>query len=312
MLLLRNEDVRKALPYPELTAELRAAFCDLSTAQAHAPAPAIAELGIGDLEALPAVTRTALAAKVITVFHGNHEHGLPAHDGLVILFDRATGIPLAVIEAGELTARRTAATTALATEYLRRPDAQVLTIIGGGVQAHSHLAALTQFYPYSEIRVCDLDPDAANRLASTHPDARVVESREQAVRGADVVCLCTSAHRPVIDRAWLSDGTHVNSIGFGGGPEVDAATVREARIFVESRARALLPPPAGAHELSTVSAAVVTDLGEIFRDPSRARSDNHTGLTLYKSTGNAVEDAAAASVVYRNACEQGLGSTWAR
>ncbi|MFI6551386.1 ornithine cyclodeaminase family protein [Streptomyces prunicolor] len=312
VLLLGDADVKRSLAYPELITELRVAFIDLSSGRAHAPAPAIAETDAGDLEALPAATSGALAVKAITVFPGNHNLGLPSHDGLVVLFDRSTGTPIAVIGAGALTARRTAATTAMATDRLRPAGARVLTIVGAGVQAHSHLAALTEMYDYEEIRVVDQHPQAADRLAAEHAGARVVLSREAAVRGADVICLCTSTDRPIIDRSWLTGPVHVNSIGFGAGPEVDAATIRDARIFVESRARALLPPPSGAHELVGVDPKEVTELGEVMSDPTPGGRCGPEELTVFKSTGNAIEDATAANIVYRNALALGLGARWAR
>ena len=145
------------------------------------------------------------------------------------------------------------------------------------------------------------------RLAGSHPQARVVGSFEEAIRGADLVCCCTDAEEPVLSHAWLAPGAHVSSVGVGR--EVDEATVRAASIFVEWRGAAENPPPTGSAELQGLDPASIAEIGEVFSGahPGR-RSDDE--LTLYKSTGHAVEDAAAARQVFDRATAEGVGTTF--
>jgi ornithine cyclodeaminase/alanine dehydrogenase-like protein (mu-crystallin family) len=133
-----------------------------------------------------------------------------------------------------------------------------------------------------------------------------VDSFEQAVTGADVVCCCTDARQPVLSARWLAPGTHVSSVGGTFGPELDAGTVRAGRVFVEWRGAARNPPPAGAHELQGLDPDTVTEIGEVLAGtrPGRGRDDE---ITVYKSTGHAVEDAAAARLVDRRARAAGAG-----
>ena len=140
------------------------------------------------------------------------------------------------------------------------------------------------------------------------PVARAAGSFEAAVAGADVVCCCTDAHEPILEAGWLAPGAHVSSVGGTFGPELDPAIVRGGRVFVEWRGAATTPPPAGAHDLQGLDPAAVTEIGEVLAGtrPGRTSRDE---LTVYKSTGHAVEDAAAAGLVYRRALETGTGTT---
>jgi ornithine cyclodeaminase/alanine dehydrogenase-like protein (mu-crystallin family) len=203
---------------------------------------------------------------------------------------------------------RTGAATAVAARALARPDAEVLAILGAGVQGHSHLDALPRVRGFREIRVASRTPANAAALAALHPAARPVGSFEEAVTGADVVCCCTDAHQPVIRAAWLAPGAHVSSVGGIFGPELDADTVRAGRVFVEWRGAASNPPPAGAHELQGLDGDGVTELGEVLAGTLPGRTSDQE-ITVYKSTGHAVEDAAAARLVYERARQAGAGVT---
>lgn len=310
MLLLGADTVRQHLSFDELLDELSVGFVELSSGVADAPPPAIATSEAGEfLMALPAITTGTVAAKLISVFHENAARGVPSHQGVVVLFDSVTGSPLALMDARHITAIRTAATTALATRMLLPGRATTLAIIGAGVQGNSHLAALTAVADFEEIRVAARNHESAETLAAGHPQARAVEGVEAAVRGADVICLCTSSMTPVIERDWVRTGAHVNSVGFSSGPEVDAATMDEARIFVESRGRSFRAPPLGAHELVGRRAGDAVELGEVLAGTAPGRLAPEQ-ITVFKSAGNAIGDAAAAAVIYRNAVASGAGTRW--
>jgi alanine dehydrogenase len=190
---------------------------------------------------------------------------------------------------------------------LARPDAAVLAILGAGVQGRSHLEAFPLVRDFREIRVASRTPGRAEALAQRHPAARAVVGFEEAVAGADVVACCTDAREPILLPGWLAPGAHVSSVGGTFGPELDPAVVRAGRVFVEWRGAVTSPPPAGAHDLQGLDPATVTEIGEVLAgtSPGRTALDQ---LTVYKSTGHAVEDAAAADLVYRRAVEAGAGT----
>jgi alanine dehydrogenase len=308
LLVLRAEDVASLLDIGELIDHLADAFVDLSSGRASAPPRTAALAPAGLLGAMPGhVPGMGLAAKLVTVFSRNRA-ALPSHQAVIVLFDEDNGAPLALLDGTVITAMRTAAAAALSARLLQRAGGSVLAILGAGVQGHAHLDAFSSAFEPAEIRVCSRDAARARELAGRHPRARPVDSFEAAVRGADVVCCCTDSPVPVLERAWLGPGAHVTSVGAArGGPEVDAATVAEAAIFVESRV-AFQPYPAGCHELQGMDPARAAELGEVLAG-TRAGRTSDDELTLYKSMGHAVEDIAAADLVVRRARARSVGAT---
>jgi ornithine cyclodeaminase/alanine dehydrogenase-like protein (mu-crystallin family) len=254
------------------------------------------------------VPGVALEVKLVSVFPGNHHHGLPSHQGVIMVFDEDTGAPLALMDGTYITAIRTGGTAAVAARLLAPDDALVLAILGAGVQGGSHLETFPRIRDFKEIRVASRDPDKARALAARHPNAVAVDSFEAAVRGADVIACCTDAREPILRREWLKPGAHVSSVGGTWGPELDAATIAAGRVFVEWRGAATNPPPAGAVELQGLDAGSITEVGEVLAGtkPGRLSRDE---ITIYKSTGHAVEDAAAARLVYDRARAEGAGIT---
>ena len=309
VLVLSEADVAALLDLEQLLAALADALAGYSAGQASVPPRVAASATDGILGAMPVhLEGVALATKLVAVFPGNHRKGRPSHQALIALFDPADGTPLAVMDGTRITAARTGAAAAVAAGALARPDATVLAILGAGVQGRSHLEAFPLVREFGEIRVASRTREHADALAAGHPAARAVGSFEEAVAGADVVCCCTDAREPVLEAAWLAPGAHVSSVGGTFGPELDPATVRSARVFVEWRGAVTSPPPAGAHDLQGLDPATVTEIGEVLAgtSPGRTAPDQ---LTVYKSTGHAVEDAAAADLVYRRALASGTGTT---
>jgi alanine dehydrogenase len=307
VLVLSEAEVAALLDVDELLDALADAFRGLSAGRASVPPRIAARAEQGILGAMPVhLPGVALGAKLVSVFPGNHERDLPSHQGLIVLFDEHDGTPVAVMDGRHITAVRTGAAAAVAAGVLARADAEVLAILGAGVQGRSHLEALPRVRGFREIRVASRTRAHADALAALHPAARPVASFEEAVAGADVVCCCTDAREPVLEAAWLAPGTHVSSVGGTFGPELDAGTVRAGRVFVEWRGAALEPPPAGAHDLQGLGADAVTEIGEVLAGtrPGRTSGDE---ITVYKSTGHAVEDAAAARLVDRRARATGTG-----
>src|SRR2546423_13752228 len=223
------------------------------------------------------------------------------------MFDPTNGTPVALMDGTYITATRTAAGSALATRLLAREDAHVLAILGAGVQARTHADALRRVRRFDEIRVASRDPARAQLLAD-ELGADVAGSWEEAVRGADVVAATTHATEPIVLRDWLAPGVHVNSVGANpaGRGEIDGAIVRDALVAVESRSSTLAPPPAGAPEFRDGAPDDVVELGELVSGTRQGRSSEDQ-VTLYKSVGVAVQDAAAASLVLAAARAQSMG-----
>jgi len=269
------------------------------------PPRVAAQTPAGLLAAMPGYVSGVLETKLVSVFPGNEQLGRPTHQALIAVFDEETGAPVAVMGGTHVTAARTGASSAVATRVLAREDATVLAVLGAGVQARSHLEAVARVRPFREVRVASRTAAHAEALASEF-GARTVESFEEAVRGADVVCCCTDSTEPVLRRAWLDPGAHLTSVGTArGGPELDAETVRAGLLAVESRI-AFQPYPAGSHELQGLDAGAAVEIGEVLSGVRQGRTADDE-ITVYKSMGHAVEDAAAARLVYERARAEGAG-----
>jgi alanine dehydrogenase len=309
LLVLSEAEVAGLLDLDELLAALGGALVSFSAGRTSVPPRVGAWAEAGLLAAMPVyLPGVALASKLVAVFPGNHEHGRPSHQALIVMFDPEDGTPLAVMDGTRITAARTGAAAAVAAGALARPEAAVLAILGAGVQGRSHLDAFPRVRQFREIRVASRTPGHAAALADGHPVARAVGSFQEAVAGADVVCCCTDAREPILRADWLAPGAHVSSVGGSFGPELDPEIVHAGRVFVEWRGAATHPSPAGAHELQGLDPDTITEVGEVLAGtrPGRMAPDE---LTVYKSTGHAVEDAAAAELVYRRAVESGVGVT---
>ncbi|MFI5284517.1 MAG: ornithine cyclodeaminase family protein [Candidatus Dormibacterales bacterium] len=309
LLYLTRADVERLLDVKAMLAALSQALVKYSAGETSVPPRAAARVADrGLLGVMPGyVPGVALEVKLVSVFPANDHRGLPSHQGLIVIFDEDNGAPVALMDGTFITAIRTGGTAAVAAKALARENATVLAILGAGVQGRSHLATFPLVRDFSEIRIASRDPRRAAELASMHPRARAVESFEDAVRGADVVACCTDSRQPVIRREWIAPGTHVSSVGGTYGPEIDAATIAAGRIFVEWRGAATSPPPAGAAELQGLDPDSITELGEVLagKRPGRESADQ---ITIYKSTGIAVEDAAAARLVFDRAKAEGAGT----
>jgi ornithine cyclodeaminase len=324
VLVLSRADVESLLDPGELIDALAVAMADLSAGRASMPNRVAAMVPERDglLAAMPGYVPSlgALAAKLVTLFPRNADGPLPTHQALLGAFDPETGEPVALMDGTAVTALRTGAGSALSTRLLARADARVLAIAGTGVQARAHARAVALVRDFGELRVAGRSQEKAERLAqelrAAGLPARSAASYEEAMRGADVVCATTHALEPVVRREWLAPGAHVTSVGYNpDGRELDDATVAGALVVVESRATALAPPPAGANDLiQPIRDGVIgeghihAEIGELVAGLRPGRSSDEQ-ITLYKSVGVGVQDAAAAALVLARARERGMGTT---
>lgn len=259
----------------------------------------------------------AFGMKAICVFPGNPSLGKDAHQGMVILFSQETGEPQALMNASQITATRTAAVSAVATRLLARPDAGNLGIIGAGVQARTHLEALSLVRSIKRARVACRTRDHAMQLVRELQDKfefpiEAVNSNEEAVRGADLIVTATSAHEPVLERQWIADGAHINAIGTHSpqSREIDSATMAAARIFADRRESVL--NEAGDYLLAAQEGAVgpesiVAEIGELVINAKQGRTAD-SEVTLFKSLGLAIEDVVCAEYLLRKAKAENVGS----
>lgn len=323
MLVLSESQVEGLLDLDALIDALAPAMADLSAGRASVPdrIGALVPDRDGLLAAMPGFVPSAgvLMAKLVSLFPQNAGTALPTHQAVIVAFDPDTGRPTALLDGSAITAARTGACSALSARLLARDDAAVLAILGTGVQARAHARAMCRVRPIREIRIAGRDPEKAAALAGelsgeSPAEVRAVPSYREALDGADIACAVTHAIEPVIRRAWLAPGTHVTSVGYNhAGREVDDATVADALVCVESRRAALAPFPAGSNDLLMPIRDGVIDpshvhaeLGELVAGtmPGRTSRDQ---LTLYKSVGVAVQDAAAVALVVAVAREEGIG-----
>jgi ornithine cyclodeaminase/alanine dehydrogenase-like protein (mu-crystallin family) len=293
MLVLSQEEVARLLDVDQLLDALERAFVELSAGRASVPPRIAAFSDKGLLGAMPGYVDGVLAAKLVTLFPDNE----PSHQALIAVFDAETGEPSAVMDGTHITAVRTGGGSAVSARALAREDSKVLAILGAGVQGRSHLDAVGRVRDFEEVRIASRNPEHARAFAA-ETGTTASETFEEAVKGADVVCCCTSAAEPILRREWLDPGTHLTSVGSSmEGPELDRETVTAGLLVIESRV-AFQPPPAGSHELEGLEPSDAVELGEVLSGAHPGRRSEEQ-ITVYKSMGHAVEDAVAAALVLR-------------
>ncbi len=258
----------------------------------------------------------AFAVKAVCIIPGNPARGLDAHQGLVTLFDGDSGVPTAILDASAVTAIRTAAVTAVATNLLARRDARTLAILGAGTQARAHLQALRSVRDFAQVRVYAPTLAHAQALVERADAGRgelsVAPSAEEALRDADVAVTATSAREPVLRHAWLKPGAHLNAVGASTpqARELDTATVAASALFCDSRES--LRNEAGEFQLAVAEGLIAGDehvraeLGEVLAGTAPGRRDA-SELTLFRSLGLAIEDLAAAQSAVATARAHGIG-----
>jgi ornithine cyclodeaminase/alanine dehydrogenase-like protein (mu-crystallin family) len=322
VLVLTAAQVEELLDLDELIDAIAAAMADLSAGRASVPDRIAALVPERDafLAAMPGHVPSAgvLMTKLVSLFPQNAGTGVPTHQAVIVSCDPDTGRPAALLDGTVITAVRTGAASALSARLLARPDSAVLAILGTGVQARSHARAMCRVRPVREIRVAGRDPGRSAALAAELAEELGVTgvgaaSYADALDGADIACATTHPRQPVVRWDWLTPGVHVTSVGFGGR-ELDDETVVRSLLCVESRRAALAPYPSGAADLhEPIRDGLITaehvhaELGELVAGtrPGRTGDDQ---VTLYKSVGVAVQDAAAAALVLRAARARGVGT----
>lgn len=312
-LCLSESDIRAVLPMADLIPAMEQALCAFSSGSVVQPVRPVVEMAESAFfAAMPGFVRepAVLGAKLVTVIAANQARGLPTHRASILLLDSETGALLALMDGRLITEMRTAAASAVSVKHLARANAGVLAIIGSGVQARSHLAALSLVRPFREIRAWSPTAEHLQKFAR-ESGAGACGSAREAVAGSDVIVLATSSPTPAMDDAWVGAGAHVVSVG-ACRPyqrEMDPATVARARVVVDSRASAFQESGdivLGLREGRFAQDHVVAELGEIAAGRVAGRTSERE-ITVYKGLGLAVEDLVAADLAYQRARRLGKG-----
>jgi thiomorpholine-carboxylate dehydrogenase len=297
-IFLNEQQVRHHLRMADLIPAMEKALIVFSAGKVTQPVRAVIKVDPpgGFLGLMPALTPEGLGLKAVTFYPANAERGIPTHMATIFLVDPQTGTPLAIMDGRLITEMRTAAVSAAATKLLAPPNAKILAILGSGVQARSHLEALRFVRQFEEVRVWSPTKEHAKQFAEEIAGKAV--SAEEAVRGADVVVTVTNSKTPVLIGSWLKPGCHVNAIGAcrPDWRELDDEAMSNV-VFVDSREGAMKE----SGDVILSGAKIYAELGEAFAAKIQARANE---TTIFKSLGMAVEDIAAAILVYRAVTEQ--------
>jgi ornithine cyclodeaminase len=321
LLVLKKSDVESLLSMEKCIELMSDALASLARGEVVLPLRPVIRIpdshnAFGVMPAYSASLK-AIGAKLISVFPDNHGSRLDSHQGAVALFDGTNGSLLSLMEAGSITAIRTAAVSGVATKLLARKDAGTVAILGSGAQGRTHIDAMMAVRPFTRVIVWSRNPAHAHALIEAAAKAHNVTfevsgTAAAAVANADVVCTVTASRAPVLEGAWLRDGTHINAVGASlpNVRELDTAAVTRSRVFVDRRESAtneagelLIPMKEGAFAATDI----VAEIGELLIGTAKGRRTDHE-ITLFKSLGIAVEDLACAHWLYERARADGAGT----
>ena len=322
VLVINGVEVAALLPMSDAIEVMADALQTLARGDAILPLRPVMWLPdrIGALGMMPAYLGgepSIMGLKVVSVFPGNRNTAYDSHQGAVMLFETNHGRPLAIIDASAITAIRTAAVTGVATRALAREDAGDLAILGSGVQAQTHLAAMLSVRPIRRIRVWSRTEENAREFAAREGERynvtiEVAETAQAAVKGADLICTVTSATAPVLKGEWIAAGAHVNAVGSSVpfARELDTQAVARSRMYVDRKESALneagdflFPKREGAVDESHIQG----ELGDLLVGRVAGRQ-SAADITLFKSLGLAVEDLAAGYHIYLKALAANIGT----
>jgi alanine dehydrogenase len=307
-LLLGRDAVRVLLDMPDVIQVVEQAFRDWADGKAKMPAKAYLALDQGDFRAMSAALPEAVGVKWVNVHPQNPSRGLPTIMAIIIYSDPETGYPLAVMDATDITAYRTGATAAIASKYLARSDSHTLGIIGAGRQAYTQILAHMQLFDLKLIKVFDLSRVAIEKLIKSFPQYHLEECSLEETTASDIVCTLTPAREPFLKKKWIVPGTHINAVGADaeGKEELEPSILKEAIVVVDDLRQA-----SAAGEINVPMArgfftieGVYGTLGEIITGKKQGRRDNDV-ITVFDSTGVAIEDVAVAKLIYDKAKQLG-------
>ncbi len=310
-LILTRKGISGLLSMKEIIPEVEQAFRDWTENRGSMPAKSYLIVDEGDFRAMPASLPGAAGIKWVNVHTRNPAKGLPTVMAVIIFNDPATGYPLAILDGTDVTAYRTGATAAIASKYMARPESKTLGVVGEGRQAYTQILAHVELFKFTEIRAYDILPQAVERLSRSLPNLPIKPATlPEAVR-CDIVCTVTPARAPIVKKEWVLPGTHINAIGADaeGKEELEPGVLNMATVVVDDFRQAShageinVPISRGLFRAGDVYA----NLGEIILGHKKGRASADQ-VTIFDSTGVAIEDVAVASNLYRLAKDRGIGT----
>jgi alanine dehydrogenase len=307
-LFLSNKDVRNLLNMAEVIEAVEQAFKDLALGRAKMPSKAYLMLEKGDFRAMPGAVPGAAGMKWVNVHPQNRQSGLPTVMAVIIYNDPETGYPLAVMDATDITAYRTGAAAAIASKYLARKGSQTLGIVGAGRQSYTQLMAHGELFDLRQVKVFDQRAAAVETCIKAFPACAVKACSLKETVDSDIVCTVTPAREPFLKSEWVRPGTHINAIGADaeGKEELEPALLKKAVVVVDDLRQAAaageinVPVRSGLFKVEEVYAT----LGEVIAGKKQGRKDKRA-ITIFDSTGLAIEDVAVAKLVYDKAKKAG-------
>ncbi len=303
-LILTRQDVSRLVEMRDVISVVEQGFRDHASGNALMKPKTYLNVDNGDFRAMPGAVPGGAGVKWVNVHPRNHERGLPTVMGVFVYSDPATGYPLAIMDATEITAYRTAATSAVASKHMARADSRVLGLVGAGCQARMHIESHRQLFDLKLIKVNDACPEAIEALMHEYPDLTILAASPREVAGSDILCTLTPSRKPIIRDSWVNPGTHINAVGADapGKQELDPAILSRSRVVVDDVTQAC---HSGEINVSIRDGLfkcenIWATLGEIVSSSKPAR-EHQDMITVFDSTGLAIEDVATAHLVYEKA-----------
>ncbi|HEY31520.1 MAG TPA: ornithine cyclodeaminase family protein [Dehalococcoidia bacterium] len=307
-LILSKDEVRELLSMSEVIEAVEEAFRNWTQGKGNMPPKAYLGVEQGDFRAMPVYLPGVAGLKWVNVHTANLSRGLPTVMAVWIHNDPETGYPLALMDATDITAYRTGAAAAIASKYLARQDSHTLGIIGAGRQAYTQIQAHAELFELHRINVFDLSEATSEKLVQSFPEYYPRKCTPEEAAASDIVCTLTPAREPLLKKEWIRPGTHINAVGADaeGKEELEASILKEAIVVVDDIRQA-----SAAGEINVPIARgqfavddVYANLGEIITGKKQGRTNPET-ITVFDSTGVAIEDAAVARLVYEKAQKAG-------
>jgi alanine dehydrogenase len=307
-ILLDRNAVKTLIRITDVINVVEEAFRMCGEGRGNMPAKTYLSLEHGDFRAMPAALPGCAGVKWVNVHPENRSRGLPSIMAIIIYSDPDTGYPLAIMDATEITAYRTGAAAAIASKYLTRPDSHTIGIIGAGFQAHTQILAHAELFNPIVINVFDASKSAVDRLMQSLSGFSIRNCSIQDTVASDIVCTLTPSRSPVVKKEWIIPGTHINAVGADapGKQELDPAILEEAIVVVDDIKQA-----SGSGEINVPIQKSIYSIGEVYGTLAEVVAGKKKGrahdsdITVFDSTGIAVEDIAVAKLLFEKAQQRG-------
>ena len=307
-LLLDRKSVKTLMTMADVISVVEEAFRMCGEGKGKMPAKVYLSVERGDFRAMPAALPGCAGMKWVNVHPGNPSLGLPSVMAVLIYNDPETGYPLAIMDATEITAYRTGAAAAIASKYLARRSPHTMGVIGAGYQAYTQILAHAELFNPISINAFDISKAAVGRLGRSLPQLSVKSCSVQEAAASDIVCTLTPSRSPVVKREWIMPGTHINAVGADapGKQELEPSILKEAIVVVDDLTQAShsgeinVPIEKGLYSTSEVYGTLV----EVIVGKKKGRTDSRA-ITVFDSTGIAVEDIAVAKLLFEKAQQAG-------